>query len=739
MDRQTRWILFGLFFISGFSGLVYQVIWTRLAFASFGIILPVLSVVVSVFMLGLSVGSWAAGRMIHSLQQTTRLSAAWFYGITEFIIGLGAFAVPGLFGLGQHLLLGAGESDSVRYLFLSALVLAVSTLPWCLFMGATFPLMMAYVRERTSGSQQSFSLLYLANVLGAMCGTLLTALVLIELLGFRGTLAVAATGNSIVAIVSAWLGYRQGRLGRSAGPDSISDEGRKAAVATPLPASIRWILFMTGFSSLAMEVVWARAFTPTLRTQIYSFASIVFCYLAATAVGSALYRLDRKRGKARSLAELLSYLSVAALLPVLIDDLRILPKEWIGPTDPWSAMILLSSIVPLCALLGYLTPSLIDRYAEGDPRQAGKAYALNVLGCIIGPLIASYVMLPRMSERHALILLSLPFLIFWFLQRRSFSKSRRWAWGVAATGALTCSLFVTEDFEQRVLRLGKNTVVRRDYAASVISVGEGRGRLLLVNGMGVTVLSPVTKYMVHLPLALQRDNPASVLIICFGMGTTHRSSLSWDVKTTSVELIPGVRDAFGFYHEDADEAVHNSKGRIIVDDGRRYLMRSSEQYDAIVLDPPPPVMAAGSSLLYSVEFYDLAKKHLKPNGVLETWVPYMNLRMAPPIVRSICDSFPHVRCFRSIESGGYHVLGSMQPINVPDTEEIVRRMPPAARKDALEWSLSQNLNTDINKVLTNEVPLSSILRSNASFRITDDRPLNEYYLVRQILGSRRLP
>src|SRR4051812_46876287 len=110
MDRKTRWILFSLFFLSGFSGLVYQVVWTRLAFASFGIILPVLSVVVSVFMLGLSLGAWTAGRVILPLHQITRLSAAWFYAITEFLIGLGAFAVAKLFRLGQHMLLGAGET-----------------------------------------------------------------------------------------------------------------------------------------------------------------------------------------------------------------------------------------------------------------------------------------------------------------------------------------------------------------------------------------------------------------------------------------------------------------------------------------------------------------------------------------------------------------------------------------------------------------------------------------------------
>src|SRR5438045_1288459 len=141
MHSPHRRLLFLLFFISGFSSLVYQVVWTRLAFASFGIILPVLSVVISVFMLGLSVGAWGVGRAIALLQRKTGRSAALFYAATELVIGVGAFAVPKLFKLGEHLLLNAGQTDSAGYLFLSAIALSVAILPWCLCMGATMPLM----------------------------------------------------------------------------------------------------------------------------------------------------------------------------------------------------------------------------------------------------------------------------------------------------------------------------------------------------------------------------------------------------------------------------------------------------------------------------------------------------------------------------------------------------------------------------------------------------------------------
>src|SRR2546421_6077269 len=99
MNPFTRRVLFFLFFLSGFCSLVYQVVWTRLAFASFGIITPVLSVVLSVFMLGLSLGAWGGGRWIAKAVERSGLSAIHFYAASEFLIGLGAFAVPKLFAL----------------------------------------------------------------------------------------------------------------------------------------------------------------------------------------------------------------------------------------------------------------------------------------------------------------------------------------------------------------------------------------------------------------------------------------------------------------------------------------------------------------------------------------------------------------------------------------------------------------------------------------------------------------
>lgn len=730
MNRRP--ILFALFFVSGFCGLLYQVVWTRMAFASFGIIMPVLSVVISVFMLGLSLGSWAGGRWIGPMAGAARVSPALFYGAAEFIIGVSAWAVPRMFAAGEHWLLSLGEAGSSRYLFCSALVLAVSIFPWCFFMGTTFPFMMAYVRQQDPAESQSFSYLYLANVLGALSGTLLSALVLIEILGFRNTLWVAAAGNGIVAAISVRLGLVAGGVKP---PSAAMPEAQRPGASTVGGSivgsrSIPWILFTTGFVSMAMEVVWIRAFTPVLKTQVYSFALVLAAYLAATFAGSLYYRHQLQTGRVWPVAPLLGLLCIFAFVPVLCNDTRIVSASWYTEGDAFSKLILLLSICPFCAGLGYLTPALIDRYAAGAPAGAGRAYALNVLGCILGPLFASYLVMPHLGDRWALALLTAPLVACFLGVVGRLESRRRFGLGFAVAGAAGMALLFSRDYESQLRGFERNTTVRRDYAASVISFGEGFKRHLLVNGIGMTVLTPVTKYMVHLPMAFHREQPRSALIICFGMGTSFRSALSWDVPTTSVELVPSVRDAFGFYHSDAAAVLANPRGRIVIDDGRRFLRRVREKFDVIVIDPPPPAEAAGSSLLYSEEFYAAARERLNPGGILATWVPGSVVPVGPAVVQSLVNSFPYVRCFMGLEDAGLHLLASMEPIEQRTATQLAARMPPAAVADLLEWSRGSTPTDYLNPVVSKEQFLN-LMPVGPKVRITDDRPYNEYYLLRE--------
>jgi spermidine synthase len=730
LNPFTRGVLFVLFFLSGLSGLVYQVVWVRMAFASFGILIQVLSIVLSVFMLGLSLGAWAGGRSVNFLVRKAGCSALWFYAGTELLIGIGAFAVPALFSIGAKLLLSAGETDSTRYLFLSAMALGISIFPWCVFMGATFPFMMAFVREQDHQNAESFSFLYVANVLGAMAGTLVSAIVLVELLGFRHTLWVAAAGNFSIAIVAGSLAFNRGRL-PSRNETGVSMIVQHVLSKDRLDRFALALLFLTGFAALGMEVMWARAFTPILKTQVYSFALVVFAYLGATFVGSFIYRRDLRKNSVRSVAVLLSIVAVAVFVPIVSDDLRIFLSASYAVAW-WSRVVLLLSICPFCAALGYLTPKLIDSYALGEPNQAGRAYAVNALGCILGPLFASYLLLPWAGERIGLVILGAPFLLLFILITKSLPKWYRCVTGAIATTLLIWSFFFSVDFAQFVSRNFQNTEIRRDYAASVVSSGSGFEKRLFVNGIGMTSLVPATKFMAHLPLVLHDGKPNSVLIICFGMGTTYRSALSWNVQTTAVELVPSVKKAFGFYYSDAAQVLSNPDGRIIIDDGRRYLNRTREKFDVIIIDPPPPVEAAGSSLLYSEEFYELAKAHLNQDGIVATWVPADASRDSrAAILQSLVNSFSFVRCFVSVDNMGMHMLASQQPIANISAREITSRMPAAAAIDLLEWERSETLIDCIQQVLRNETPVESVLNPHGQFRITDDRPYNEYFLLRR--------
>jgi spermidine synthase len=732
MNRSTRWFLFLVFFLSGCCALIYQVVWTRLAFSSFGIITPVLSVVISVFMLGLSSGAWAGGKWITPLARKIDCSALSFYAMAELIIGVGGLLVPKLFATGEVLLLSSGQTDSFRYLSLSAVVLGFSILPWCFCMGATFPFMMAYIREQDPRNADSFSYLYLANVIGAMTGCLLTAIVFVEVLGFRHTLWTAAIINFTIAAASGYLAWIRPHILVKAGSSakSLPKPSRRSSRTGTRRRVIKCILFSTGFSAMAMEVIWARAFTPVMTTQVYSFALILFSYLGATFFGSLLYRRHLRRGSVRATTGVIFVLSIASFFPIVCNDLRFLTNSETFE-GYFSAGILLLSICPFCAALGYLTPSLIDEYSLGDPAAAGCAYAINVTGCILGPLVASYILLPWLGERYGLVLLCLPFLIFSMATTGPASTWYRWPLRLSATALLVWSLFYSVDLAALVPMKSKTTEIRRDYAASVISAGEGLSKALLVNGVGVTGLVPITKFMAHLPLAFHTGKPESALVVCFGMGTSYRSVLSWDIETTAVELVPSVRDAFAFYHADASRVLSNPKGHIVIDDGRRYLNRTGDKFDVIVIDPPPPVEAAGSSLLYSEEFYELAKKHLRPNGILQAWFPGGNPKTGRAVLRSLRHSFPHLRCFRSPGGSGLLVLASMDPIGPVAPEQVAAAMPRAAADDLLEWSASRSLPGYLAQVLSKEFEIEQELDPDPRALITDDHPYNEYFLLRR--------
>ena len=720
-----------MFLLSGFCGLSYQVVWLRKAFAAFGIITPVLSVVISIFMLGLSLGSLAGGKCAAAWRKRIHLSPIVLYGVSELIIGLGAFAVPKLFMLGENFLLSFGEINSFTYMALSAAVITGAILPWCFFMGMTYPLMMGFISETDHTITKSFSFLYLANVIGAMLGALLTAVVLVEQLGFARTLMLAAFINFFIALISFYLGYRYSK--NVASSVTVDDDAGTGEIPSSSIRIIFATLFITGFCSMSMEVVWTRAFTPVMKTTIYAFAMLLTIYLFATGVGSYLYRKHAAAGKAISLETVCALTITTSILPLILNDPR-LDLQLIG---------IFFGIFPFCMLLGYLTPQLIDMYSGGNPSRAGQAYAINIIGCILGPLFAGYFLLPVTGVKWGLLFLSIPFILL-FLISLYVLHYKKIPFLLGATGIVLMiigSLFNTS-YEERAYHKHKNGILLRDHTATVIALGSGMAKMLMVNGIGMTSLTPITKFMAHMSMAFAPKPPEKALVICFGMGTTFRSFLSWNIRVTAVELIPSVKIAFPYFFADAQQLMKNPLGQIIVDDGRRYLKRTGEQYDIIAIDPPPPVEAAGSSLLYSKEFYALLKTRLSKHGILQQWFPRSEGEASLyAVTRSIRDSFPYVKVFRSCMGGGFHFFASMEPFDVPDVSTFIAKMPERARIDLMEWvdqlEWVEDKNTPIayvvGTVLNYQIPIERISSADPSIYISDDRPYNEYFFLRRFL------
>jgi hypothetical protein len=215
------------------------------------------------------------------------------------------------------------------------------------------------------------------------------------------------------------------------------------------------------------------------------------------------------------------------------------------------------------------------------------------------------------------------------------------------------------------------------------------------------------------------------------MGTTHRSILSWGIDSTTVDLVPSVPALFWYFHADGTELLKSPHSHVIVDDGRRFLERTNGQYDVIIIDPPPPIQAAGSSLLYSREFYSAAQKRLRPDGILQQWFPGGDLMTTVAVARALKESFPYVRAFMSVEGWGIHYLASRQPIPDRSAVALAERMPASAAADLAEWGPFPTAEQQFAAVLRKEVPIDRILAANPDVpTMRDDRPVNEYYMLR---------
>ncbi len=260
---------FLFFFISGFCSVLYELVWLRLTMAQFGVTTAMVSIVLSVFMAGLGLGSWASGKWFGKTGSSGTFPALRLYGLIELLIGASGLVVPPLLIAGHRLLENYGPSGSFSFYVAAGLWVAITLIPWCALMGATVPVGMRAIGETLSEeSSRSFSYLYMANVAGAVAGNShptfpggTTRFSRHAESRSRGQLFDCRFGARPFAQVSSWCNQRTFRTRALSSPS-----GGKNSLT---------LLFLTGLTAMAMEVVWVRRYTLYLGTLVYAFASIL--------------------------------------------------------------------------------------------------------------------------------------------------------------------------------------------------------------------------------------------------------------------------------------------------------------------------------------------------------------------------------------------------------------------------------------------------------------------------------
>jgi len=198
-----------------------------------------------------------------------------------------------------------------------------------------------------------------------------------------------------------------------------------------------------------------------------------------------------------------------------------------------------------------------------------------------------------------------------------------------------------------------------------------------------------------------------------------------------VELVPSVPRLFGYFHSDGPAILRSPLSHLVVDDGRRYLERTSQQYDLITIDPPPPVEAAGSSLLYSENFYSVVRQRLRPGGILQQWLPVGDAEDVAAVALALRRSFRYVRVF-AVEKDGLHFIASEQPFPNRTANDLAQRLPPAAAADFVEWGPEPSAEGRFTDLLNHELPIDQLISAApATPALSDDRPINEYYILRE--------
>ena len=738
-----------LFFLSGISGLIYETVWFRMLIRVFGTTLEATSTILAVFMGGLALGAWLAGKKADSIKNPLK-TYAWI----ELFVGVLAIAatsaMTGLPALIAGLLPdGAGISAEAARELTRICVTAAALLPPTILMGATLPLLTRQLSSGPADAGKKLSKLYALNTFGAVAGVLLSGFVLIGHLGETNTVLIAAALNILIAL-------RVFAASPAGAPSSIPE-----APATParpensaVYTRLALILGLSGFAALGMEVLWARMLVLTIGNSVYAFSSMLAVYLAGIALGS-LYAGRRADAPAEPFPTLAKTQAATAALALagfclfwLIGRTTLDAKYLYSPITRasdiltlfgWSGLI----VLPVTLCMGFFFPVAVEEGVKASGKVGGAVgalYGANTLGTILGSLVTGFVLIPLLGTKFSFILISIITALTGALAAGlggEEAKRKFGAWLLIPVAA-TAAAFVVPDPVLGIIssRLSHNLpgeiVFQAEDKAGAVTVrfaDGGKRQMLYINGFAVSGNGSAGRLMSHFPLLFQ-ENPKEMFIIGLGAGNTLRSGIIHGVHVDVAELVSSVAKAGRLFIPVWDELLAGGKFRLILNDGRNELLRTKKIYDAIVVDVTPPIYSSGAVNVYSRDFFQLARKRLARTGILSLWIPKPCFESDYfMILKSVKAVFPYANVWNFPELPGFLVLASNTELDF-DAKKLEERIKKG------------NVRLDI-KPASAEFIRSYRFMDNARVEteiaqyppVTDDRPYTEFPLARFLAFS----
>lgn len=709
--------IISLFFLSGMTGLIYEVIWIRMLTSVFGNTTYATSAVITAFMGGLALGSFVIGRFADRKQHLLKI-----YASLELGIGLTALSLPllldalnkfyAVFYQGLHY-------SNLQIMIIKTVMSFVILLVPTFLMGGTLPVLSKFFIRSTEQSGRRVGLLYGVNTLGATVGCFLAGFLFIEALGITKTIQFTAAINIFLAVVLFLISVFLDSGKRIEMKKRIIDrQSRGSNLQSRYAILIITGFALAGFVSLSFEILWTRLLVFELHTTVYAFAIMLTTFLAGIGLGSLIFTLIDKynviKNHYKAFGVIESLIGVIGLVSIfLFGNFESIVSPWSAVS--WGELIArklclaaLIMIVPT-VLMGIAFP-LVSRIYTRNIKKVGTSigtiYSVNTVGGIFGAFLTGFLIVKIMGTQNSIILVSLIALIVGTLilvLRPVDSAESKTSRGISIAFisllwiiAVAFISWIPEDFLYRYYNIaekevnsrveilyahegveGITTVHRYPDGNWVISTGS-----INVAGTDFT-LRTTQKLQAHIPMLLH-PNPEEVLQVGFGSGETSYILTTYETKRVDVvEISRGVLKTGAQYFRDLNhDILHNPKFHPIIMDGANYIALTECKYDVIMNDAIWPFYS-GNSGLYTKEYFEDCKLHLKDGGIMTSWLPVeLPEESFKTLLKTFHSVFPYVSLWMAVTHYNKHALivGALRPINI-DIDLFLKRFDQFARDD----------------------------------------------------------